>query len=179
MLTKNLCDANPKVCNRFRFALKKVEMEQNHNPALVHMEVAQDEIATYAMLLSRAQSSLTASWQAFERANENSLTHDCPVRKQITQNLREHYTTLISLTEAIIKAIAAPTLSRMISTAPNRVPGLVSLLDCLPEEERKLITIALTCLLQAEGEGIVLSEEQVFLAASILYTLGKSSASTI
>jgi hypothetical protein len=139
------------------------------------MDVAQNEMATYAMLLTRAQSSLTASWQAFERANENSLTHDCPVRKQITKKLREQYTTLINLTEAIIKAITAPTLSRMISTVPNRVPGLVSLLDCLPEEERNLITIALTCLLQAEGEGIFLSEEQVFLAANILYALGESS----
>ena len=154
-------------------------MEQKHNPALVHMDVAQDEIATYAMLLNRAQSSLTASWQAFERANENSLPNDCPVRKQMTQKLREQYTALISLTAAIVEAIAAPMLSGMISTAPNRVPGLVSLLDCLPEEERNLITVALTSLLQAEGEGIFLSEEQVSLAASILYALGKSSVSTM
>jgi hypothetical protein len=139
------------------------------------MDVAQDEIATYAMLLSRAQSSLTASWQAFERANENSLTHDCPVRKQITKKLREQYTTLISLTEAIVEAITAPTLSRMISTTPNRVPGLVSLLDFLPEEEKHLITVALTSLLQAEGEDIFLSEEQVSLTVSLLYALGKSS----
>jgi hypothetical protein len=137
------------------------------------MEVAQDEMATYAMLLNRAQSSLTASWQAFERANDNSLTHDCPVRKQITQKLREKYTTLISLTEAIVKAITAPTLSRMITTTPNRVPGLVSLLDCLPKEERHLITVALTSLLQAEGEDLFLSEEQVNLAAGILYPVGK------
>ncbi len=148
-------------------------MEQKYNPALVHMDVAQDEIATYAMLLNRAQSSLIASWQAIERANENSLTHDCPVRKQITQNLREQYTKLISLTTAIVEAIAAPTLSRMINTAPNRLPGLVSLLDCLPEEERHLITVALTGLLQAESEDIFLSEEQVNLAASILYAVGK------
>lgn len=154
-------------------------MEQKHNPALLHMDVAQDEIATYAMLLNRAQLSLMASTQAFERANENSLTNDCLVKKQITQKLREQYTALISLTAAIVEAIAAPTLSRMINTAPNRVPGLVSLLDCLPEEERNLITVALTCLLQAEGEGIFLSEEQVFLAASILYALGKSSVSTM
>ena len=154
-------------------------MEQNHNPALVHMEVAQDAMATYAMLLKRAQSSLTASMQAFERANENSLTNDCPVKKQITQKLRGQYTALISLTAAIVEAIAAPTLSRMINTAPNRVPGLVSLLDCLPEEERNLITVALTSLLQTESEGIFLSEEQVFLAANILYALGKSSAPTM
>ena len=148
-------------------------MEQKHNPALVHMDIAQDEMATYAMLLNRAQSSLTASMQAFERANENSLTNDCPVKKQITQKLRGQYTALISLTAAIASTIAAPTLSRMISTAPNRVPQLVSLLDCLPEEERNLITVALTGLLQAEGEDITLSEEQVSLAASILYALGK------
>lgn len=148
-------------------------MEQNHNPALVHMDVAQDEMATYAMLLNRAQSSLTASKQAFDWANENSLTHDCPVKKQITQKLREHYTALISLTAAIVETMAAPMLSRIINTAPNRVPGLVSLLDCLPEEERNLITIALTALLQAEDEDIFLSEEQVNLAASILYALGK------
>ena len=85
----------------------------------------------------------------------------------------------MSLTAAIVEAIAAPTLSRMINTAPNRVPGLVSLLDCLPEEERNLITVALTCLLQAESEDIFLSEEQVNLAASILYALGKSSVSTM
>ena len=154
-------------------------MERNHNPALVHMEVAQNETATYAMLLHRAQLSLTASMQAFERANENSLPNDCPVKKQITQKLREQYTTLINLTEAIVEAIAAPTLSRIINTAPKRAPGLVSLLDCLPEEERNLITVALTSLLQAEGEDIFLSEEQVNLAASILYALGKSSISTI
>lgn len=148
-------------------------MEQNHNPALVHMEVAQDEMATYAMLLNRAQSSLTASKQAFERANENSLTHDCPVRKQITQNLRGQYTALISLTAAIVEAIAAPTLSRMISNAPNQAPGLVSLLSCLPQKERNLITVALTSLLQAKGEDLFLSEEQVNLAASILYAVGK------
>lgn len=143
------------------------------NPALVHMDVASDEMATYAMLLSRAQSSLTASWQAIERANENSLTHDYPVKKQITQKLREQYTALISLTTAIIEAIAAPTLSRMINTAPNQAPRLVSLLDCLPEEEKNLITVALTSLLQAEGEDLLLGEEQVSLAASILYALGK------
>ncbi len=149
------------------------------NPALVHMDVAQDEIATYAMLLNRAQSSLTASCQAFERANENSITSDCPIKKQITQKLREQYTALINLTAAIVEAMAAPTFSRMINTATNRAPGLVTLLDCLPESERNLITVALTGLLQAEGEGLFLSEEQVNLAASILYALGKSSISTI
>lgn len=41
------------------------------NPALVHMDVALNKIATYATLLKKAQSSLTASMQAFERANEN------------------------------------------------------------------------------------------------------------
>ncbi len=143
------------------------------NPALVHMDVAQDEMVTYAMLLNRAQLSLTASVQAFERANENSLTHDCPVRKQMTQKLREQYTALINLTAAIASTIAAPTLSRMINTAPKRVPQLVSLLDCLPEEEKNLITVALTSLLQAEGEDLLLGEEQVSIAASILYALGK------
>lgn len=147
--------------------------ETNFNPALAHMDVAQDEMATYAMLLSRAQSSLTESMQAFERANENSLTGDCPVRKQITEKLRGQYAALISLTAAIVETLAAPTLSRMINTTPNRAPGLVNLLDCLPEEERNLITVALTGLLQAEGENLFLGEEQVNLAASILYAVGE------
>ncbi len=147
--------------------------ENNVNPALAHMDIAQDEMATYALLLNRAQSSLTASMQAFERANENSLTGDCPVRKQITQKLRGQYAALISLTAAIVETLAAPTLSRMITAAPRRVPQLPALLECLPEVERKLITVALSSLLQAESENLFLGKEQVNLAASIIYAAGK------
>lgn len=147
--------------------------ENNVSPALAHMDVAQDEMATYALLLNRAQSSLTASMQAFERANENSLTGDCPVRKQITQKLRGHYAALISFTAAIVETLAAPTLSRMITAAPKRVPQLVTLVGCLPEVKRNLIIVALSSLLQAESEDLFLGEEQVNLAASIIYAARK------
>ena len=143
------------------------------NPAIAHMDVAQNEIATYAMLLHRAQSSLTASMQAFERANENSRAGDCPTRKQITQRLRQQYKALTNLTDAIAGTLDAPTLSRFIATAPQQSPKLATLVDCLPEEERKLMTIALNSLLQAEGEDVLVSKEQVDLAASILYAVGK------
>lgn len=143
------------------------------NPAQAHMDVAQDQIATYAMLLGKAQSSLTASMQAFERANENSLTGDCPKRKQITQRLRQQYKALTNLTDAIVGTLDAPTLSRFIATAPQQSPKLATLLNCLPEEERKLLTIALNSLLQAEGEDVLVSKEQVDLAASILYAAGE------
>lgn len=149
-------------------------MKQNHtNPALAHMDVAQNEMASYAMLVKKAQLSLTASTQAFERANENSLTGDCPIKKQITQELREQYAALINLTAAISETLATPSLSRMIATAPQQAPQLVALLDCLPEPEKDLITIALISLLQAEGEDLSIAEEQVNLAASILYAIGK------
>lgn len=142
------------------------------NPALVHMDVALDKIATYATLLKKAQSSLTASMQAFERANENSLTSNCPTRKQITQ-IREQYVALTNLTDAIVGTLAAPTFSKMIATAPNKSSQLLVFLDCLPEVERELMIAALTSLLQAEGEGIFVGKEQVDLAASILYEIGK------
>lgn len=136
------------------------------------MDVAQDEMATYALLLKRAQSSLTASMQAFERANENSRAGECPTRKQITQKLREQYAALTNLTDAIVGTLAAPTFSRMIATAPQQSPKLATLLDCLPEEERELLITALASLLQAEGGSIFVSQEQANLAASILYTTG-------
>lgn len=148
--------------------------EDNINPAaLFHMDVAQDEIFTYATLLNRAQSSLTSSMQAFERANENSLTSDCPIRKQVTQVLREQYAALSNLTAAIIETLAAPTLSRLIKTAPNLTPQLATLLEYLPEAERSLITVVLARLLETEGKDVFLSQEQVNLAASILYAAGK------
>lgn len=94
--------------------------ENSINPAIAHMDLAQNEIATYAMLLGKAQLSLTASMQAFERANENSQTGDCPTGKQITQKLREQYTALINLTSAIVETLDAPMFSRMIATAPQQ-----------------------------------------------------------
>lgn len=147
--------------------------ENSINPAIAHMDVAQGELATYATLLRRAQSSLTASSQAFERANETSITGNCPTSQQITQKLRQQYKALTNLTDAIVGTLAAPTFSRMIATAPRRSPQLVALLDCLPEEERNLITVALISLLQAEGEDLSLAEEEVNLAARILYAIGK------
>ncbi len=143
------------------------------NPALAHMDLAQDEIATYSVLLKRAQSSLTASMQAFERANETSITGNCPVRQELTNNLRQQYVALANLTSAIVETLAAPVFSKIIATAPNASPKLAALLNCLPEEERKLMAIALNSLLQAEGEDVLVSKEQVDLAASILYAVGK------
>jgi predicted DNA-binding transcriptional regulator len=63
--------------------------ESKINPALAHMDLAQNEIATYALLVKRAQSSLTASMQAFERANETSITGNCQVRQELTNKLRQ------------------------------------------------------------------------------------------
>lgn len=90
------------------------------NPAIAHMDLAQDEIATYALLLNKAQSSLIASMQAFERANENSQAGDCPTGKQITQKLREQYAALTNLTDAIVGTLANSTFSRMIANAPQQ-----------------------------------------------------------
>lgn len=140
----------------------------NINPALAQMDLAQDEIATYSMLLKRAQSVLTASSQAFERANETSITGNCRVRQELTKNLRQQYAALTNLTSAIVETLAAPVFSRIIATAPNESPKLVALLKCLPEEESKLINLALTSLLKGESEKVSLSEEQVELAARIL-----------
>lgn len=139
------------------------------NPAIAHMDVAQNEIATYAMLLHSAQLSLTASMQAFERANENSLTGDCPTGKQITQKLREQYAALTNLTDAIVGTLAAPTFSRMIATAPNQSPQLLGLLELLPEAEKELLNTAFSTLfVLGQGEMAFLSKEQVELARSIL-----------
>lgn len=147
--------------------------KNNINLAIAQMDYAQNEIAIYALLLKRAQSSLIASSQAFERANENSLTGECPTRKQVTQKLRQQYTALTNLTDAIVGTLDAPTLSRMIKTAPKQSSHLVAMFDCLPEAEKSLLTAAVTCLLQAEGESVFLSEEEVSLAASILYAAGR------
>lgn len=78
-----------------------------------------------------------------------------------------------TLTDAIVDTWAAPTFSRMTASAPKRSLKLAAILSGLPQEERNLITVALTSLLQAEGEDIFLSEEQVNLAASILYAVRK------
>lgn len=79
-----------------------------------------------------------------------------------------------TLTDAIVDTWAEPMFSRTTASAPlGRSLKLAALLDSLPQEERNLITVALTNLLQAEGEDIFLSEEQVNLAASILYAVRK------
>jgi len=143
--------------------------ENNINPALAEMDVAQDNMATYAMLLKRAQSSLTASMQAFERANENSLTGDCSTSKQITHKLRQQYKALTDLTSAIIGTLDAPAFSRMIATAPNSSPQLLALLECLPEEEKDLLNTAFSALvILGRGEMEYLSAEQKELAQRIL-----------
>jgi len=109
------------------------------NPALAQMDLAQDEIATYAILLKRAQSSLTASSQAFERADENSTTGNCQIRQELTNSLRGQYAALTNLTDAIIGTLDAPTFSRIIATAPQQSHWLVALLNWLPEEEKDLL----------------------------------------
>lgn len=141
----------------------------NANPALAHMDVAQDELATYAMLLNRAQSSLTASMQAFERANETSRAGSCSTSKQITQKLREQYKALANLTDAIAGTLTAPTFSRMIATAPNSSPQLLALLELLPESEKELLNMAFSVLVVlGQGEMEYLSAEQKELAQRIL-----------
>lgn len=72
--------------------------ENNINPALAQMDLAQNEVATYALLVKRAQSSLTASVRAFERANETSTTGNCPVKQELTGKLRGHYLALTHCT---------------------------------------------------------------------------------
>ncbi|KJH69602.1 hypothetical protein [Aliterella atlantica] len=84
-----------------------------------------------------------------------------------------------TLTDAIVDTWAAPMFSRMTASAPRKTPKLAAILCCLPQEERSLITVALTYLLQAEGDDFLITEQQVNLAASILCAVGKRSASNI
>lgn len=143
--------------------------ENSINPALAHMDLAQDEMATYALLLKRAQLSLTASSQAFERANETSITGNCQKRQELTNNLRGLYAALTSLTAAIVGTLDAATFSRMIATAPRRSPQLLGLLELLPEEEKDLLNTAFSVLVVlGKGEMEYLSAEQVELAQKIL-----------
>ncbi len=139
------------------------------NPALAHMDLAQNEIATYALLLKKAQENLSASKQAFERANETSITGTCPTRQELTDKLRQQYTALTSLTNAIIETLDAPTFSRIIATAPKNSPQLLSLLELLPEAEKDLLNTAFSILfVLGQGEMEYLSVEQRELAGSIL-----------
>ncbi len=141
----------------------------NINPALAHMDLAQNEIATYSVLLKRAQSSLTKSIQAFERANETSITGTCRVRQELTGNLRQQYTGLTSLTNAIVETLDAPTFSRIIATAPKTSPQLLALLELLPDAEKDLLNTAFSILfVLGQGEMKYLSAEQRELAGSIL-----------
>lgn len=78
-----------------------------------------------------------------------------------------------TFTDAIAGTLATSMFFRTTASTPKRPLKLITLLSCLPQEERNLITVALTNLLQAEGEDISLSEEQVNLAASILYAVRK------
>lgn len=152
--------------------------ESKINPALAHMDLAQDEIAIYALLVKRAQSSLTNSMQAFERANETSITGNCPTRQELTNKLRQQYVALTLLTSAMVDTLNAPMFQRMIATAPQQCllyelpqPShkLLALLDCLPESERELIEVAITSLLLlGRGELAFLTSDQVELAENIL-----------
>lgn len=81
--------------------------------------------------------------------------------------------------DAIVNTWAEPMFSRTTATASKRSLKLAAILSCLPQEEKNLITVALTYLLQAEGEDFFITEQQVNLAASILYAVGKRSVSTI
>ena len=152
--------------------------ENNINPALAHMDLAQDEIAVYALLVKRAQSSLTNSMQAFERAKETSITGNCPIKQELTNKLRGQYVVLTNFTSAIVDTLDAPMFQRVIATAPQQCllheisqesPKLLALLDCLPESERELIEVAITSLLLLNrGELAHLTKEQVELAENIL-----------
>jgi hypothetical protein len=84
-----------------------------------------------------------------------------------------------TLTDTIVDTWAASMFFRTTASAPKRSLKLAAILSCLPQEERNLITVALTCLLQAEGEDFLITEQQVNLAASILCAVGKRSGSTI
>jgi len=143
--------------------------ETNINPALAHMDVAQNEIAIYALLLKKAQENLLASKQAFERANETSITGTCRVRQELTNKLKQQYTALTSLTNAIVETLDAPTFSRIIATAPKTSPQLLALLELLPEAEKELLNTAFSILfVLGQGEMEYLSAEQRELAGSIL-----------
>ena len=143
--------------------------ESSINPALAYMDLAQNEIATYSVLLKEAQKTLVASSQAFERANKTSITGNCRVRQELTNKLRQQYIALTSLTNAIVETLDAPAFSRIIATAPKNSPKLLALLDCLPEAERELLNVALTSLfIQGKGEITFLSKDQAELAESIL-----------
>ncbi|KJH69355.1 hypothetical protein [Aliterella atlantica] len=93
-----------------------------------------------------------------------------------------------TFTDAIVDTWVEPKFSRTTTSAPKRClqsesPQAslkpVTILSCLPQEERDLIVLALISLLQAEGEDFLLAEEQVNLAASILYVVSKRSGATI
>ena len=143
--------------------------ESSINPALAYMDLAQNEIATYSVLLKEAQKTLVASSQAFERANETSITGNCRVRQELTGNLRRQYTALTSLTNAIVETLDAPTFSRIIATAPKNSPQLLALLELLPEAEKDLLNTAFSILfVLGQGEMEYLSAEQRELAGSIL-----------
>ena len=145
--------------------------ENNINPALAHMDLAQDKITTYSVLLKRAQETLLTSSQAFDRANETSITGNCQVRQELTNKLRQQYAALTLLTSAIVETLDAAMFSRIIATASKHSPQLLALLDCLPEAERELLEVALTSLfIQGRGELVFLTKDQVQLAESILST---------
>ncbi|KJH69753.1 hypothetical protein [Aliterella atlantica] len=78
-----------------------------------------------------------------------------------------------TVTQEIVGTLTASKFAKTTATAPKRSLQLINLLSCLPQEERNLICVALTSLLQAEGEDFSITEQQVNLAASILYAVRK------
>ena len=116
--------------------------------------------------------------QAFERANETSITGNCPVKQELTGKLRGQYIALTHFTGAIVNTLDAPIFQRLIATAPQQSllheipqesPKLLALLDCLLEAERELLQVAVTSLLLFnKGELAHLTKDQVKLAEDIL-----------
>lgn len=141
------------------------------NPGIEYMRVAQDEMATYATLIKGAQTALLTSYQAFKKANETSMTDDWPTRKRIAANLEEQYQALKTLTEAITKTLAEPTLEKMIVSAPYNSPKLPDVSRCLPMDEERIVNIALAYTFWGIGGTKSLSPEQIRLAESILSNL--------
>ena len=143
--------------------------ESSINPALAHMDLAQDKITTYSVLLKRAQETLLASSQAFDRANKTSITGNCQIKQELMGKLRQQYAALTNLTSAIIETLDAPMFSRIIATAPKNSPQLLALLELLPEAEKDLLNTAFSILfVLGQGEMEYLSAEQRELAGSIL-----------
>ena len=85
------------------------------NPANAFMDEAQEQMATFAALISAAQTILTQSQQAFERANETSTTANCPTRLQLAAEPRKQYSALLQLAYAIARTLKEPILQKQLA----------------------------------------------------------------